>query len=57
MKWTRASLLIVSAAAAAMAQSCSRQFAAKPIAVDRRHAMQLSLAGAESGSLAGDIQG
>jgi hypothetical protein len=55
MTWTRASLLLVSAAAAAMAQGCSRQSAAMPIAPDRMYAVQPDPVRAESGPIAGEI--
>jgi hypothetical protein len=54
MTWTRASLLIVSAAAAAMVQGCSRQ-SAMPIAPDRMYAVQPDPVRAESGPIAGEI--
>jgi hypothetical protein len=55
MTWTRASLLIVSAAAAAMAQGCSRESAATPIAAERIYAVQPDPVRAESGPIAGEI--
>jgi hypothetical protein len=55
MTWTRASLLLVSAAAAAMAQGCSRPSAATPIEADRIYAVQPDPVRAESGLIAGEI--
>jgi hypothetical protein len=55
MRWTRASLLIVSAAAAAMTYGCSPQSAAAPIAADRVYTVQPDTVRAQGGSIAGEI--
>lgn len=55
MTWTRTSLLIVSAAAAAMAQGCSPQSAAAPIATETLYTVQPDQIQAQAGMIAGEI--
>ena len=55
MRWTRASLLVVSTAAAAMAQGCSPQSAAAPITGDRLYAVQPDEPRAQAGAIAGEM--
>jgi hypothetical protein len=55
MRWTRASLLILSAAAAAMAQGCSPQSAAAPTIDDRLYAVQPDTVQAQGGTIAGEF--
>ncbi len=55
MRWMRASLLIMSAAAAGMAQGCSPQSAAAPVADDRLYAVRPDTAQAQGGTIAGEF--
>jgi len=55
MWWTHVSLLIVSAAAAAMAQGCSPRSVAAPIAFERLYAVQPDEVRAQAGTIAGEI--
>ena len=55
MRWTHASLLLVSAAAAALVQGCSPRSAAAPIAADRLYAVQPDEVRAQAGTIAGEI--
>jgi hypothetical protein len=55
MWWTRASLILVSAAVAAIANGCSPQSSAAPVFTDRLYAVQPDSARTQVGTVAGEI--
>ena len=55
MWWTRASLIVVSAAVAAIAAGCSQQSAAAPVLTDRLYTVEPDSARTQVGIVAGEI--
>jgi hypothetical protein len=55
MWWTRASLILVSAAVAAIAGGCSPQSSAAPVLTDRLYTVQPDSARTQVGTVAGEI--